>query len=143
MAQSLTLLPPDRSGRQLGKIVEALALLKADGDIPLRGWVETQAHHLSRGSTVVLITPSIQDDAAFVLDRLMQMGLRPVAILLDAASFGGPSGTSDVIAKIETLGVPTYRITNGCDLNAVLSIGAMPKLGIPYIVAHRANAKFS
>ncbi len=38
--ESLQVLPSDRGGRQLGKILEALALLRAEGDLPLHGLVE-------------------------------------------------------------------------------------------------------
>ena len=56
--QVLRVLPSDRGGRQLGKILEGLALMHAEGTIPLTGLVEGQARYLPRGSTVVLITPS-------------------------------------------------------------------------------------
>jgi uncharacterized protein (DUF58 family) len=120
--QQLALISPDRGGRQLGKILEALALLKAEGEMPLRGLVETQARHLPRGSTVILITPSIRDDTVLVVDYLSRRGLRPVAILLEAASFGGESGTSALIDQIRVLGVPIRRIANGDDLGQILSM---------------------
>ncbi|MGE5224602.1 MAG: DUF58 domain-containing protein, partial [Omnitrophica WOR_2 bacterium] len=56
--QHLTLLPPDRGGRQLGKILEDLAVLRAQGNLPLQGLVEAQAKHIPRGSTVILISPT-------------------------------------------------------------------------------------
>jgi uncharacterized protein (DUF58 family) len=119
--QQLALLSPDRGGRQLGKILEALAMLKAEGEMPLRGLVETQARHIPRGSTTILITPSVRDDTVLVFDYLSRRGLRPVAILLDAASFGGESGTPELIEQIRILGIPTRWITNGDDLSQSLS----------------------
>jgi uncharacterized protein (DUF58 family) len=120
--QQLALLPPDRGGRQLGKILEALALLKAEGEMPLRGLVETQARHLPRGSTAILITPSVRDDTVLVADYLGRRGLRPVVVFLDAASFGGESGTPALIEQIRILGIPTRRIANGDDLGQTLSL---------------------
>jgi uncharacterized protein (DUF58 family) len=119
----LNLLPPDRGGRQLGKVLESLAILQAEGEIPLRGLVETQVKHMVRGSTVVLITSSVAKDIALVVDYLMQRGLRPVAVLLDAASFGGSSGSETLATNIRALGVPIRLVTNGCDLEMVLSNG--------------------
>ena len=58
---NLLVLPSDRGGRQLGKILETLAMLQADGPLPLPGQVEAQARYLPRGSTVVLITPSTSE----------------------------------------------------------------------------------
>ncbi len=57
----LQILPSDRGGRQLNKILEALALLKAESTLPLQGLIELQARHMPRGSTAVIITPSASD----------------------------------------------------------------------------------
>jgi uncharacterized protein (DUF58 family) len=121
LARNLIMLPPDRSGRQLGKILETLALLKSDGDLPLNSWVEAQARHLSRGSIVILITPSVQPEITFLVDRLKHMGLRPVLILLDASSFGGLSNSEVIYTQVKSIGVPVYRVINGDNLSAALS----------------------
>jgi len=118
----MALIPPDRGGRQLGKILESLAMLKAEGETPLRGMVETQARHLPRGSTAILITPSVHKDTVLVFDFLSRRGLRPVAIILEAASFGGEPGTPDLIDQIRLLGVPIRRVSNGDDISQSLSI---------------------
>ncbi len=119
--QHLTLLPPDRGARQLGKSLEALALLRARGEMPLRGLVETQVKHMVRGSTVVLITASVDKDVALTVDFLLQRGLKPVAVLIEAVSFGGRSGTEALAANLRVLGIPVRVVANGCDLEAVLS----------------------
>jgi uncharacterized protein (DUF58 family) len=121
MARNYTLIPPDRSGRQLGKILEALALLKADGELPLSSWAESQARHLSRGSIVILITPSVQHEIAFLVDRLDHLGLRPVVILLNASSFGGSEGSQNLYTKIKAMEFPVYIIANGENLSAVFT----------------------
>mgnify|MGYP001030112307 FL=1 len=122
--QQLVLISPDRGGRQLGKILEALALLKAEGTIPLRGLVETQVKHMVRGSTVVLITPTVSREAALLADYLLQRGLRPVVILLDTVSFGGSQSSEGLFASIKMLGVPVRSIACGDDLEQVLSNGS-------------------
>ena len=119
--QSLQVLPSDRGGRQLGKILEALALLRAEGNLPLQGLVEAQARHLPRGSTVILITPSASDAVYRVADLLMRRGLRPVAVLLDAATFGGYFSSEVVENQLKALRVPCCRVIEGADLSAVLS----------------------
>jgi uncharacterized protein (DUF58 family) len=119
--QSLRVLPSDRGGRQLGKILESLALAQGDGNIPLQGVVEAQARHLPRGSTVILITPSASDAVYQVADLIMRRGLRPVAVLLDAATFGGYFSAEVVENQLKALRVPCCRIVEGADLSAVLS----------------------
>ena len=121
-SQSPNILPPDRGGRQLGKILEALALLRAQGDLPISALATAQAQHLPRGSTVILITPSIRERVALTVDLLLRRGLRPVVVLLDAASFGGPPGTEALATAVTVLGVPVCQVANGADLGTALSM---------------------
>jgi uncharacterized protein (DUF58 family) len=121
--QNLSLIPPDRGGRQLGKILESLALTQMKGDLPLHALVETQVKHMVRGSTVVLITPSTINEVALVVDFLIQRGLKPIVVLLDAFSFGGSTGTDRLAESIKLLGIPYRIVRNGADLSSVLSDG--------------------
>lgn len=119
----LTLLPPDRGGRQLGKILEALALLRAEGELPIRGLVETQAKHIPKGSTVVLITPTAQAEFAIVVEFILRRGLRPIVVLIDGSSFGGKQNNAYLIERIRMLGVSVRHIHNGDNLEVALSGG--------------------
>ena len=119
--QALSLLPPERGARQLGKILEALALLRAEGELPLRGLVEVQAQHLTRGSTVILITSSVDQSIAIAADYLLRRGLRPIAVLIDAASFDGPSGTDELVDMMKLFRIPVRQIKRGMNLSAALS----------------------
>ncbi len=121
--QHLTLISPDRGGRQLGKILEALALSRAEGNVPLRALIETQVKHMVRGSTVVMITPSTSHEVALMIDFLIQRGLKPIVVLLDAASFGGKPGVDELASNVELLGVPHRIVKNGVDLAVALSNG--------------------
>ena len=114
--ESLQVLPSDRGGRQLGKILEALALLRAEGDLPLHGLVEAQARHLPRGSTAVLITPSASETVFQTADMLLRRGLRPVAVLLDSTSFGGYFSPEGLAANMQTMGIPVCQVRDGDNL---------------------------
>jgi uncharacterized protein (DUF58 family) len=115
------LLPADRGGRQLIKILEALALWQADGDLPLLGLIEAQAQNLPRGSTVLLVTASTREEIALSADYLIRRGLRPVAALLDASTFGGPEGTDMLGERLRMINVPVRKILCGEALEASLS----------------------
>jgi uncharacterized protein (DUF58 family) len=119
--QALRVLPSDRGGRQLGKILESLALLRAEGNLPLHSLVEAQARHLPRGSTLVMITPSTSDSVYQTADVLMRRGLRPLAVLIDGATFGGYFSAERLAASLQALHVPHCRLAEGDDLGAVLS----------------------
>jgi uncharacterized protein (DUF58 family) len=119
--QALRILPSDRGGRQLGKILEALALVRAEGEMPLHGLVEAQARHLPRGSTAILITPSTSDSVYRTIDLLARRGLRPVVVLIDPVTFGGYISIQRVAESLKMLNVPFCQVAEGQDLGAVLS----------------------
>jgi hypothetical protein len=93
------------------------------GELPLHALVETQVKHMVRGSTVVLITPSTFNQVALVVDFLIQRGLKPIVVLLDASSFGGSPGTDRLAESIKLLGIPYRIVRNNADLSSVLSNG--------------------
>jgi len=117
----LSLLPPDRGGRQLGKILEALSLLQAEGDLPLRGLIETQVKHMTRGSTVVLITASVRMEISIVAELLLRRGLRPVVVLIDASTFGGSKGTERLAFEVSSIGIPVRTVACQVDLAQALT----------------------
>ncbi len=119
--QYLTLVPPDRGARQLGKILESLAILRADGVAPMYGLLTTQAKHLMRGSTIILITPASHLELAGEVDQLVRQGLRPVVILLDAITFGGQNAIQPLEERFKLLGVPVCILSNGDHLGEKLS----------------------
>ncbi len=119
--QALTVIPPDRGGRQLGKILESLAVLRAEGELPLWGLVELQAQHILRGSSVILITHSVQDEIPLTADYLTRRGLRPVVVLIDASSFNGPAGTDRLAAMLGFLHIPFRIVRKGEQLELALS----------------------
>lgn len=116
-------LPPDRGFRQMGKILETLALCQAVGHISFPALLATHAQHLPRGSVIVLITPSTQPEIAVNVDLLMRMSLYPIVVLLDNLSFGGKPGTDELVTSIQAMGVPVYHVENGAILKDVLNTG--------------------
>ena len=119
--KSLTLIPPDRGGRQLAKILEALALVRTVGTLPLWGLIDIQSQHLARGSTIVLITHSVKKEILLTSDFLTRRGLRPVVVLIDAASFNGPAGMDEIADGLRSMNVPLTIVRNGDDLGKILS----------------------
>ena len=119
--QSVQVLPSDRGGRQLGKVLEALALLQAEGNLPLQGLIEAQARNLPRGSTVVMITPSTSDAVFQTAHVLLRRGMRPVGALLNSATFGGFFNNDHLVASLRALGIPAVCVEFGDDLSSVLS----------------------
>jgi uncharacterized protein (DUF58 family) len=119
--QVRTMIPPDRGGRQLGKILESLALLRSEGKLPIWGLIDIHAQHLARGSTIVLITHSVEKEVVVAADFLARRGLRPVVVLIDAASFNGPEGTDELAEGLRNMRVPLRVVRRDDDITNSLS----------------------
>ena len=113
-------LPPDRGGRQLGKILEILALLRADGDLPVSGMIDAQTRHITRGSTLLIVTPTVRQQLTLSLDFVARRGLRPIVVLLDSETFGGAPGSRLLFEKIKAMKVPVRIVANGDRIDEAL-----------------------
>lgn len=118
--QSYTVLPAERGERQLGKILETLAVLRAEGDMPFSGLIGSQLGHFARGSTVILISPSSDEKILTVVMELVQRGLVPVVILIDQMSFGGEEDAESLQSKLINQGIFTFLIHEGDDIKTLL-----------------------
>ena len=118
--QNYTILPAERGERQLGKILETLAVIRPEGEMPLWGLISSQLSHLARGSTVVLITPSSDMRLMTVVMELIQRGLMPVVVLIDPASFGGENNITELETRLINHGILTFTIRDGDDIKAKL-----------------------
>jgi hypothetical protein len=90
--------------------------------VPISALVTGQARHLPRGSTVVLITPSVREDIVLVVDQLLRLGLRPVVVLLVSETFGGAPGTERLVAGLATLGISLTQVSKDDDIGEALSM---------------------
>lgn len=118
--QTYSVLPAERGDRQLGKILETLAVLRPEGDLPLWALVNAQVGHLARGSTVVLITPETDQQIVNITMELIHRGLIPVLILINPASFGGSQDVEIITKQLARQGVFTFVINEGEDIKSVL-----------------------
>jgi uncharacterized protein (DUF58 family) len=111
----------DRGARQMTKILETLAVVRARGTISLDQMLILEGDQLSRGTTVIVVTPSSRDAWVTASHRLVRRGLRVIAVLIDAESFGGRPGTTQIAAHLGSVRIPTYIIRLGDDLRLALS----------------------
>ena len=112
-ARGLDILPADRGARQLGKIMETLALLRAVGERSFVGVTLETARFLPRGSTIILISPSTSRDFLLLVEQLRRLGLRRVVVLIDAESFGGEQGSKALAQALGGAAIPQVRISEG------------------------------
>jgi len=122
--QSNEILQPDRGERQFNRILETLAVLRAEGEVPLQDMLYAEMHLFPRGTTVIVVTPNGREEWAINARQLNRRGLRVVTILVNPASFGSPRSTESLYHLLRGGGQVVYLVNNGDDLTATLSRGA-------------------
>ncbi|MBC8449432.1 MAG: DUF58 domain-containing protein [Chloroflexi bacterium] len=111
----------DRGERQINKILETLAVMEATGHIPISQVVAAEGRHLSRNTTLIVITPSTSLDWVASLRDLRRRGLQGVAVLLAANTFGAADSWQAAQAELIASGLLTYLVREGDSLAAALS----------------------
>ncbi len=92
----------ERGERQLNKILETLAVIRASGLIPFGSVLATETVSLSRGVTLVAVSASMDTEWASAIQGLTRSGMRVVAIYVDASSFpGAPPGAAESSAALQ------------------------------------------
>jgi len=110
----------DRGERQLTKVLETLAALHARGDIPLAQVLTAEAMGLARGTTLVIVSSSVDMRWPIIARHLDRSGLNVVSVLIDPQSFGGPPGIGAVAAQFTMSAIPAYVIRKGDVMEQVL-----------------------
>jgi uncharacterized protein (DUF58 family) len=119
--QTNEVVQPDRGERQMNRILETLSVLSADGDIPISDVIHAESHLFPRGTTIIVVTPTSQEDWALSARQLARHGLRVVTVLVNPASFGGYRSSDGVFTMLQANGMVAYMVNSGDDLTAVLS----------------------
>ncbi len=119
--QSREIIQPDRGERQLNRLLETLAVLRAEGQLPVQDMLYAESHLLPRGTTVLVITPTVDHQWITAVRHLSQRGLRVVTISINPASFGGTHSSEEMVALLQGMGKMAYVINYDDNLTAVLS----------------------
>ena len=120
-AQDREVMQPDRGHRQLTKMLETLAMIRAEGELPLGQLLLAEGERLGRGVTIVVITPSVDRHWIAAARDVRRRGVTIIAVLIDPATFGGPGGAEDAIGELQASRIPAYLVRNGDNLSESLS----------------------
>ena len=112
---------PDRGERQLNRLLEVLAVLRAEGNIPFGHVLAVESARLGRNHTLIAISPSAERGWIKSLRETKRRGLRTIAALADANTFGGHGDTEGAAAELIGSGIPTYVVREGDDLQTALT----------------------
>jgi uncharacterized protein (DUF58 family) len=114
-------IPADRGERQLTKILETLAVIRAEGQIPLAEIVTAEAAHLRRNTTIVIVSSTDQPYWIAAARAVSQRGVKVVAVLIDPQGFGHPRSNESLATELSISGIPSYLVREGDDLGSVLA----------------------
>jgi uncharacterized protein (DUF58 family) len=114
-------IPAERSERQEGKILEALAFLQGESTITLPSLISAQIGQLPQGSSAILVTPMAWTELLLAVDSLQRRNLRPVVVLLMAQSFGGRQSNEELARSLAERNVPVCPVYCDADLSETLS----------------------
>ena len=131
--QTHELMQPDRGERQLNRILETLAVIRAQGNVPIEDVIEAESPHFPRGGTLIIVTPSTREAIVKGVQLLNRRGLRIVSILVDPESFGGSRSAEHVVSLMQGANQLSYIVKSGDDLTEALSRpAAMTKSRMSY-----------
>lgn len=113
----------DRGDRQIERVLELLAVVRAGLGLGLKEALAIDAFHFDRNSIAIVITPSNVRNWHESLRHLQLRGVRTAVVGLNAASFDHQSRDEDTLALLEKTGIPVMRIRCGESIPAILESG--------------------
>ncbi len=122
VGQTSELLQPDRGERQMDKILETLAVVRAEGGIAVQDLLQIQMQMFPRGTTIIVVTASPDEQWSYTARQLTKRGLRVVTVLVDGKSFGGWANPTPLASLLEGNGLAVYTVRNGDNLVNALSV---------------------
>ena len=120
-SQRLTTIPTDRGARQMLKILEQLAVVQADGTSTFGELLIAEGAQFTRNSTVIVITSSVDEEWVQALIGIVSRHVQAVAIMIEPSTFGAASSSLFVVSSLASIGVPTYLVKYGDDINRALA----------------------
>lgn len=118
--RSREFLQADRGERQLNKMLEALAVVEAGGDLPLANLIATEGVRLNRNDTVIAVSPDPSPAWAITLQQLQRRGVHSVAVIIDATTFARPQNYEGVLVELEASNIPAYIVRRGDAIDQAL-----------------------
>lgn len=106
-------LEPVHGPRQLDRILELLALARAQGKVPLQQVLESEGVRLGRNGLACMITSKAEEGWIAAAHRLTRRGPGVVAFFVDPASFGGGVDVGGVLDALQASGLPAFTLRRG------------------------------
>jgi len=119
------LFPPETGSQHLWHVLEALALMKATGEVPVEQLVSQEVDRLGTDSIVIVITPAANEQLVASLRQAKSRGAPVIVVLLDSVSFGGTVSAASTTSKLVSSGIQVYVVRRGEKLAQALDSRAL------------------
>ena len=121
----------ERGAQHFTRILEALALSTAEGDVPVGTLVSQEAKRFGRHTTVVVITPSTAEEWVASLQFVAERGVKVAAVLLESSTFGGQENSLMVFGALASAEIYTYLVKHSDNIVTALAYGLDSTEGLP------------
>ena len=115
------LLPADTGAGQYERIMEYLAMSKAEGAISLAEVLSREEQLWGTHSSLLIVTSSHREDWTVAVRELVRRRVRVAVALVDGRSFGGMFDTLSVVPALYDAGVAPFVVRMGDDVPIALS----------------------
>jgi uncharacterized protein (DUF58 family) len=106
-------LPADTGGGQFDRIMEFLAMSKAEGSTPLEEVLPEEEQLWGYRSSLVVITSSHRAGWVSGLEELARRRVKVSVVLLDASSFGSMFDPLALVPELYAAGISPYVVRKG------------------------------
>ncbi len=111
---------PDRGNRQLTRILQTLAVARSKSTHTLKEMLSLETPHFTRGTTLIVITSSIDIEWVAEAQILMRRGIRPMCIFIDPSTFEEHIDSDEMRGMLQLAKIPTITISKNDDLTPAL-----------------------
>lgn len=109
----LETIPADRSDRQLVKILESMAVVRADGELPLPELLAAEGRRFGRHDFLTVVTASLDERWVAALAEIAQRGVRASAVLIEPGTFGPNASSLLTVSALAAAGLPAHLVKYG------------------------------
>ncbi len=115
------LLQPENGERQLNHILQVLSVGRSLSEFSLAHTLALETPQLTRGTSLIVVTSSLDMRWVQELRMLTRRGVRPLCVLIDPGSFGGQHSSADLRSLLHLARIPHITIQMDDDLASALT----------------------
>ena len=116
------LLRPGSGPGHIGNLMEALAGVRALGNVTLERFIYDLQPHLSRFNTLTVVTASRRTEWIPALASLRREGVNVAVVYVDPTDFGAAAEVQSPLDFLFSNDIPVYRVRRGQALNEALQL---------------------